>query len=62
MTGRGAKRLRPQNDYYGYFFGGVHHTIPLEYKWKACCHKMSPLALKFLVLELNKNSGPELEN
>ena len=62
VGGEWQKNLRPPNDHYGYFFGVVHHTIPLGHKWKACWHKMSPLALKFLGLEPNKKSDPELEN
>ena len=50
FRGGGQKRLRPQNDRYGYFCRVVHHTIPLGHKWKACWHKMSPLADMRIVL------------
>ena len=43
-------------------FWGFHQTIPLGHKWKARCHKMSPLALKLVVLKPNHNTDPELEN
>ena len=61
-TRGGAKTPSPPKCLLRLLFWGVHHIIALGHKWKAYSHKISPLTLKFLVLELNKNSGLELVN
>ena len=43
-------------------FWGFCNIIPLGHKWKAWCHKISPLAIKLLVLEPKQNLNLELEN
>ena len=53
--------MRFQNNYSSWG-GGIHHIIPLGQKWKAWCHKISPLALKLVVLEPKQNLDPEHAN